>query len=195
MNQLRTLFLKEFTKYLIANSKPREIILPNHPIKPLIEERYEKGLEVIPYPEHVVLSSPGKIQPAPAGALPFMRSTNPFIASINPAPLPLPDGFNLGKLNSFIFDRNVLNIDCSGPGKILTVKSGGRIVPTSIMLAEDEIRNVINTFSQFARIPVLSGMFKAAVGNLIITGVISDLVGSRFIIRKNTPYSILESRM
>ena len=39
-------------------------------------------------------------------------------------------------------------------------------------------------FSVASKIPVNEGLFKAAIGNLIISAVVSDIVGIKFVIRK-----------
>ncbi len=44
-------------------------------------------------------------------------------------------------------------------------------------------------FSQNARIPITNGILKAAVGDLIISAVISDFAGSRFVINKINPFN------
>ena len=55
---------------------------------------------------------------------------------------------------------------------------------TKVILDQPEISMIIEMFSREARIPVVGGILKAAVGNLVISAVISDFVGSRFIINK-----------
>jgi len=66
-----------------------------------------------------------------------------------------------------------------------TVEKGVVIIRSAV--TKKEIKAVINEFSSKSRIPIISGLFKAAVGGMVITSVISDLVGSRFIITKVTP--------
>ena len=118
---------------------------------------------------------------------------NPAISNITPVPSQLPQNFSLNKLDPLIRDNTVTVIECPGPGKPVIVKSIGRIVPSQVILSEQEIKNVVEIFSNFAKIPVIEGIFKAAVGNLLITAVLSDFVGSRFVINKYTPYSLIEA--
>lgn len=200
----RDLFLEEFTKELIKNSrKPgMEIALSEHPVKSysepipqfikrVIETQPMKTLPLIP-------NLPGKIQPrinfTPNQIQPMnIPATKPGPAAlVLPSPQPLPANFSLGKLDPLILDTKVTTLECPGPGKFVFVKILGRTSPTRITLSEEEIKKAIDTFSKESKIPVIGGLFKAAVGNLIITAVISDFVGSRFIINKYTPYSILE---
>jgi hypothetical protein len=49
------------------------------------------------------------------------------------------------------------------------------------------VNNIINRFSQQAKIPLLGGILKAAVGDLLISAVTSEFVGSRFIISRLNP--------
>jgi len=114
------------------------------------------------------------------------------INSISPVPHPLPQGFTLIKIDSLIKDDTITAIECSGPGKPLIVRSLGRVSPTRISLSEEEIKKIVGTYSSYSRIPVMEGLFKAAVGNTLITAVISNFVGSTFIINKFTPYSLIE---
>lgn len=236
MSQLRTIFLREFTRNLIVNSKPREFILSHHPVKPKlipVEEVLElvrigerKGVRDIEAEALRLMESEAQKkrdaennrrraeqitrlsqvtrpmverrampQPIRPQVLQMAQPANPMTASITPEPEPLPQGFSLGRLDVLASDRSVTSIDCAGPGKVVVVKSSGRVLPTQIILSEEEVKNVVYTFSEFSKIPVFPGVFKAAVGNLVMTAVISDLVGSRFIINKYTPYSILEGRL
>ncbi|MBU3913798.1 MAG: hypothetical protein KKE50_06930 [Nanoarchaeota archaeon] len=293
----RTLFLKEFTRNLIQNSKPKKELLPYHPVKqklheahifheteqppnmqflPPISSSYEESgrinlgftrfqensltsgmtpsikpstIEIsTPTPQQVSASKPTpavviqtrstkvnvpqnmgsairispeeqrmhqKIQqqiqqqrmPPQKTMIPLQQTPhivplrmmpmstqgiNPAISSITPTPQSLPQNFNLAKIDPLIRDNAITAIECTGPGKPVIVKSIGRVSPTRVMLSESEIKSIIETFSKQTKIPMLEGMFKAAVGNLVITAVISDFVGSRFIINKYTPYSLIE---
>src|SRR3989344_1963039 len=53
-------------------------------------------------------------------------------------------------------------------------------------LTGEEIDELISHFAQRARIPPIGGVFKAAIGNLIISAIISDFAGTRFHIDKKT---------
>jgi len=96
-----------------------------------------------------------------------------------------PAQIDLGKLNFFLQDPNLTSIECPGPNKFLIVKSFGVARPTKITLTNEEINNIIKKFSEETRIPLIGNIFKAALGNLTITAVISEVAGSRFIITKH----------
>lgn len=98
----------------------------------------------------------------------------------------------LKKLDFLIKDLAVQMIECPGSGKNLLVKVRNKINLTRITLNEPEIRSVIDYFSKSAMIPVSDGILNAAVGSLLISAVVSEHAGSRFIITKKSPYELLE---
>ncbi len=98
---------------------------------------------------------------------------------------PIPSQhYNLEKLNLLISDKHVYSIECPGPGKPLRIKSLGLSRESKIILTEKEIKAVIEKFSSETKIPTINGIFKATLNNLIVTAIISEKVGSRFLITK-----------
>jgi hypothetical protein len=61
-----------------------------------------------------------------------------------------------------------------------------------LILNETEIKNVIVYFSDYARIPIVGGILKTSIESMMISAVISDYAGSRFIINKRTPYDLIQ---
>lgn len=207
----RLLFLRFFTIELIKNTKPRPIpkILTEeleeekeHPRlpkpNPVLEARpilikTEQKI-IIPLSEPLIrpltkpiMSIKPKIQRPMTRIIPqsIMQQPSSSIPIVEPdLTKPLPSGFDLGKVNMILKDPGVSMIECPGPGKLFLVRSMGKIKNTKITLNEQEIRQVIEKFSEQARIPLATGIFKAAVGNLIITAILSEFAGSRFIITK-----------
>jgi len=98
----------------------------------------------------------------------------------------------LEKIDHLIKDNSIQMIECAGPGKNILVKVRNKLNTTKIILGEEEIKKIINYFSNQAKIPVVGGILKAAVRDLVISAVVSDYVGSRFIINKKSPYSLIE---
>jgi len=127
------------------------------------------------------------VQPKPIQNLSVKRK-----AIVEPEAKPRPEGFNLGKLEFLFKDASVQSIECSGPGKNILVKKYNKVNVTKIVLNQAEITDIINNFAENARIPITGGILKAAVGDFVISAVISEFVGSRFIINKITPYSIIQ---
>jgi len=114
------------------------------------------------------------------------------LTSIQPQAQPLPEGFVLGKLEPLVRDLSIQSIECSGPNKNIIVKRYNRFNTTRIILNQAEITDIVDSFSTQAKIPIVGGILKAVVGDLIISAVISEFVGSRFIINKITPYSLVQ---
>lgn len=98
------------------------------------------------------------------------------------------------KINPFLKDPTIQLVECPGPGKNLLVKKYNKIHITRTTLSQQEINKLIDYFSKEARVPLIGGILKAAVKNIIISAIVSEFVGSRFIINKITPYSIIEEK-
>ena len=109
-----------------------------------------------------------------------------------PEAKPRPAGFALGKIESLLRNKEIQLIECPGPNKNLLVKKYNKINTTRITLNQAEITDILYSFAKEAQIPVVGGILKAAVGDLVVSAVISEFVGSRFIINKLTPYSLIQ---
>ena len=95
------------------------------------------------------------------------------------------------KLNFLIKDPAVTEIECTDAGQPLLVKKAGTVQRTRVKLSIEEIYQLIAEFSQKARIPVIEGTFKAALNNLILTAILSETLGPRFIMQKKNPFQQL----
>jgi len=91
---------------------------------------------------------------------------------------------DLGRLNAFVKDPLVKVIECVGPDENIIVHGSMGTKPTSIVLKKEEIDEIIKKFAEAGKIPQDEGVFKAVVGKLILSAIISETVGSKFIIRK-----------
>ncbi|MDP7521143.1 MAG: hypothetical protein QF567_02830 [Candidatus Pacearchaeota archaeon] len=98
-------------------------------------------------------------------------------------PTPRNVGINLGKLNPLLGDPMVKAIECDGADEKIKVRTMGLKV-TNIILNKEEIDEIIKKFSESTKIPIQEGIFKVALGGLILTAIISSVVGSKFIIKK-----------
>jgi hypothetical protein len=99
-------------------------------------------------------------------------------------PIPTSRMIDLGKLHPLIRDSLVKVIECNGPDeKIIVMGAMGR-KSTKIILTKEEIDDTINKFSEAAKIPVHEGVFKVVFGRLIFSAMISEVVSSKFLIRK-----------
>jgi len=98
-----------------------------------------------------------------------------------------------GKITPLLNDPSVSSIECPGPGKPVTIIRAGMRQFTKIVLNPLEIKGILDKVSDAAHIPLLEGVFRAAVDNFSINAIISEMIGSRFVIKKSTPYAMLES--
>ena len=55
---------------------------------------------------------------------------------------------------------------------------------TNIILSREEVDQIIKKFSETTKIPIQEGIFKVVVGKLILSAIISEVIGSKFIIKK-----------
>ncbi len=197
----RMLFLKQFTKHLILESKPK------HEEIEVSSDGKQKYKVVVPImlpqlPDMENMEKPVFRRPAMPN---FSNIQN--IPDIQKAPQTLQaqqvrqaqqipqvrdETLGLAQLTPFVRNPEITEIECPGPGKLVLVVSRGKTMLTKIRLSKEEIQKVINKFSETAKVPVISGLFKAAVNNLLITGVVSDIAGSRFVITKIRPGFIFE---
>jgi len=105
-------------------------------------------------------------------------------------PIPTSQYIDLEKLEPLIRDPLVKTIECNGSTeKIIVTGMMGR-KNTNITLSKDEIDDIIAKFSEAARIPVFEGVFKVVFGKLILSAIVSDVVNSKFIIRKMSEMQI-----
>lgn len=117
--------------------------------------------------------------PAPLQNIPLSPSTQ-ATNSINIAAM--------DKINPLLLDPSVQIIECPSPERPLLVNRGGLVQATNIVLSAEEIDSLLKEISQDTKIPLIPGVFKAAINNFIITAVISEFVGTRFIIQKKSPF-------
>ena len=99
-------------------------------------------------------------------------------------PVATTQTIDLGRLNILVNDPLVKVIECNGDEKNIVVMGLMGRKATPIKLSKDEIEQVVGAFSDASKIPINEGLFKAAVGDLVISAVISEIVGIQFIIRK-----------
>jgi len=99
-------------------------------------------------------------------------------------PIPSNLEVDLDKLNPLIKDPLVQEIECFGANKNIVVSGTMGRKKTEIQLTREEIEEVIKNFSEKSRIPMQEGLFKVVVGRLMFSAVISNIVSSKFVIKK-----------
>lgn len=91
---------------------------------------------------------------------------------------------DLGKLNPLIKDPLVKDIECPGANQNIIVSGMMGRKKTDIVLSREEIEQIIKKFSETTKIPVHEGIFKVVFGKLIFSAIISNIISSKFIIKK-----------
>lgn len=118
----------------------------------------------------------------------------PRVIPRKPIPAPIPvkpiateaqEGY--GKLIPLLNDPSISMIECQGAGRPLKILRMGQTQLTRIVLIPQDIKNILGKVSHEARIPLMDGVFRAAVEGFTINAVISEMIGSRFVIRKGLP--------
>lgn len=99
-------------------------------------------------------------------------------------PQPTYEPLDLGRLNQILQDPAVRSIECNGPEEKIVVKTATGAKPSGIALGKEEINQVLQAFSTTSKIPLHEGIYKIAASNLILSAIVSDIVGSKFIITK-----------
>ncbi|MBS3071565.1 hypothetical protein J4408_01105 [Candidatus Pacearchaeota archaeon] len=94
----------------------------------------------------------------------------------------------LSKIDNLLRSPSILSIESPGPGRPLLINNSGAIQSTQVALTNEEIDKILKEFSEQTKIPLIPGMFKAVYRNLIITAVISEVAGTRFLIQKRNPF-------
>lgn len=93
----------------------------------------------------------------------------------------------LAKILSFLSDPSVFSVECPGPDKNVLVNRAGAVQSSQLLLKKEEVDELLEDISNKTRVPIVPGVFRAAYQNFIITAVVSEFVGTRFIIQKRMP--------
>ena len=206
-NDFKKIFLLAFTTELIRHSRNKDInklqkiieleeskkkenVLSVSPIEVPAPKKLEQNVSI---PERKILSrtaitpkSPRLKQFTRQIIRPALIIPEPKLPShleyLRPAPAPSIE-IDLSKINPLIKDPAVRVIEGNPDEKVIVTGSMGT-KPTTIVLNKEDIDRIINKFSEVSKIPVSEGIYRVVVGNLTLSAVISEIVGSRFVIKK-----------
>jgi len=159
---------------------PRQIEFPKKEIQ-------IKGMEITP--EKIKpLTRPLMRRPIPQKIKPILAIPEPKLPKHLEYLKPLPKAnaeveIDLGKLNPLLKDRGVKIIEGSPDEKVRIMGTMGTRM-TDIFLTKEDVDRVISKFSEISKIPTNEGVYRVVVGNLILSAIISEVVGSRFVIKK-----------
>jgi len=161
-------------------------------IKIPVQKIFKKTIRIPPAKKPIVMEINPRSLPRPPPGLtrPIVRRPlfipEPKLPSHLEYLKPIPTAgveIDLFKLNPLIRDVAVRIIEVNpDEGVIVSGTMGTR--PTDIILSKEDIDRVINKFVEVSKIPANEGIYKVVIGNLIVSAIISETVGSRFIIKK-----------
>ena len=186
----------------VIHEKPRkpklsqEKLVKKHILRGAIKERIKRDSETIfqlkkeevlsEFKKFYSLTKPAKPSSLRTSFLTPLKIPEPTLPETVQYLRPIPTSrvIDLGKLNPLIRDSLVRIIECNGDNeKIIVMGRMGR-KNTKIRLTKEEIDNIINKFSEATKIPVQEGVFKVVFGRLIFSAMVSEIVSSKFLIRK-----------
>ena len=180
-------FIKKEVKEVIHEKEPIKIT-PRKELREIVQDKIKKEEEKfsrLKQAEEVFSEFQEKRLPE-RRIIPPLRIPKPILpGTVNHfQPFPTEKSINLEKLNPLIRDPLVKIIECNGPDERVIVNGIMGRKPTKITLRKDQIEDIIDMFSQATKIPVHEGIFRVVYGNLILNAIVSEIVGSKFIIRK-----------
>jgi len=168
--------LTEQLKHINPNVKPLSIN-PEHQFLSIMHQQAERPLP-----------PPMKKIPQPYRMIPqqFPQTRERSLKIQTKPLLNLPNTL-LGKIRPLINDPFIKEIECPGPGKNIIITKGNSKQTIPITLNSEEIEEIMQEISLKTRIPLIQGMFKAAFGNILISALVSEFVGTHFNIQKIPP--------
>jgi len=188
--EFKTSFLLQFTRELIRHSSKNELLELETILEKEKKETHQEISEKIKEKEKPLFAKEETIKPLPSRKLqfPILRIPETRLPQnlqyLKPVPTELE--IDLGKLNPLIKDPLVVSIECSGTDEQVVVRGRMGVKKTNIILNKEEINQVIQKFSETAKIPVHDGILRMAKGRLVLSAIVSEIIGSKFIIRKMT---------
>jgi len=186
--ELRTLLLLEFTKAIIQNIKYEKKSEELVPSRPIVSSQIPISIPIqLPKPR-----VPIKIERIERLiSRPLLKSNKPITRSLDSQTgfemsiISPPVAENkLEKIKPLLNDPSIRSIECSGPEKNLIINRQGIIQSANLSLNQSEISSIVEEVSNKTRIPLVAGTFKAAFDNFIMTAIISEFVGTRFLIQR-----------
>src|SRR3989344_240183 len=176
---LRETFLRMYVYQLIKNfyiAKTNLEILPKQEINFVEKEKISAIPEQFNQSEKIKISNQNQLRTKPLIKTPLPKkqisefppkdkNAPSALQAHKPTPPPISgvrqEPVKLGKLTKILLDPSVQSI---------------------------EINNLMQEVSNKTRIPLIQGLFKAAFQDLVLTAVISEHIGTRFMIQKMNPF-------
>ena len=177
-------------------SSENSMIQPNSNSVPPIKKTPFENIPSRPVPQKLIPLrrnfSPPVVRPQSIfhsqKTTPHQNVPSKIVESWQKSPIQIPssilDSPELSKIRQLLRDPSVFSVECLGKNKPLMVIRAGQKQRTKISLSGEEISLLLKKFSIESRIPLFDGVFKVAIENLLLNAVISGIIGSKFIIKK-----------
>jgi hypothetical protein len=184
---------KSLAKPVLSRPKPAMVmpeVLKKRSTAEVIEEEKKNIDNLLAEKEKRQKLAPVRAAPekvAPASPEPVKKERvvtgNEQVRLPSDGPVDLGDGY--GQITPLLNDPTVFVVECPGAGRQVTVVQNGRKQFTNIVLGRGEVDAVLKKISEEVHIPLMEGVFRAATEGFSISAVVSKLVGSKFVLKKN----------
>lgn len=182
-------FVPRVSQKVMEASVKKKPIEPIKEIAPAVKEIIP-ALPAAPPVRRLPLKIPPRPQmpPRQIPAMPARKTAIPPVAVQGP----IDEKGEYGKISPLLNDVSVSTIECPGKDKELMIVRAGQRQKTKITLNAKEIREILEKAAENAHVPLIEGVFRANVKGFSINAVVSEIIGSRFVIKKATAYSLVE---
>ncbi len=144
----------------------------NVPKKQVIDTEMVPATSPEKFQESMMKNAVGQTEPIVEGEKVYFVEGRPRIIN------------GLAKIQNILNDPSIAKIECQGPGTPLVLTRRGMKQFARITLDRDEIKDIFDDFTDKAKVPLIEGIVRVAVGNFEVSGVYSELVRSNFIISR-----------
>lgn len=218
--EFKKLFLLEFTKQLIKNSAPSEVMKLEIILREEDKENKNRIKQILREKENkfTITREDSFNAQKKASSFNFNTQDKPQQLNIKKSltqqptqrilripetklperlqylkPTPTNMQLELGKLNKLIQDPQVQSVESYGADEKVIVNGVMGTKTTDVILSKEEIDQIIDAFSKATKIPIEEGLFKVVYGKLIFSAIVSNVVSSKFIIKKMSPHAMFRS--
>ena len=180
----------------IKQIPPQEVLLKRRVLQGAVKEKIKRDTEIISYlKEGEILSEFKKFSlTKPLSPKAPLSYKMPSLLAISGPKFPetvrdlrptlSSRTIMLEKLDPLVKDPLVRAIECNGPDERVIVTGAMGRKSTKIILTKEEVSEIIKKFSDASKIPVHEGIFRVVFGDLSLSAIVSEIIGSKFLIKK-----------
>jgi hypothetical protein len=171
--ELIKIWKQNLEKHLITPETPKKVV------KSILKAR-RKTPHKLTRPIFKKLPKPQRRGMPPVLRIPETRLPT-HLQTIKPASRQY--SISVGKLDPLLNNPSIKVIECNGPDQNIIVRAP-QTKQTDIKLTKQEIASILQGFSKTSGIPLNDGVNKIVIGNIALSAIISEVIGSKFIIKK-----------